>query len=133
MLERRLYFHIDWLLIAAIGALCAIGLTMIYSTTGGPSRIYWTQIYAIGLGIGAMFVRSLTIMLVEQGTLTSYRYLEHGAFYAIIALGVIMFLKTIMHVPEAVTGLIGAAFIGLSFYDSVRHNRRQAALARQRR
>ena len=51
-------------------------------------------IIAIGLGIGAMFVRSLTIMLVEQGTLTEYRYLEHGAFYAIIALGVIMFLKT---------------------------------------
>ena len=89
-------------------------------------------VIAIGLGIGAMFVRSLTIMLVDQGTLTSYRYLEHGAFYAIIALGVIMFLKTIIHVPEAVTGLIGAAFIGLSFYDSVRHNRRQAALARTR-
>ena len=57
-------------------------------------------IIAIGLGIGAMFVRSLTIMLVEQGTLTEYRYLEHGAFYAIIALGVIMFLKTVMHVPR---------------------------------
>ena len=69
-------------------------------------------VIAIGLGIGAMFVRSLTIMLVEQGTLTEYRYLEHGAFYAIIALGVIMFLKTVMPFPEAVTGLVGAAFIG---------------------
>jgi uncharacterized protein len=87
-------------------------------------------VIAIGLGIGAMFVRSLTIMMVDHGTLTSYRYLEHGAFYAIIALGVIMFLKTIMPIPEAVTGLIGAAFIGLAFFDSVRHNRRQAALAR---
>ena len=85
-------------------------------------------IIAIGLGIGAMFVRSLTIMLVNQGTLTEYRYLEHGAFYAIIALGVIMFLKTIMHIPEAITGLIGAAFIGLAFWDSVRHNRRQRLL-----
>lgn len=81
-------------------------------------------IIAIGLGIGAMFVRSLTIMLVEKGTLTEYRYLEHGAFYAIIALGAIMFLKTTMHVPEAVTGLIGAAFIGVSFWHSVRANRR---------
>jgi len=81
-------------------------------------------IIAIGLGIGAMFVRSLTIMLVEKGTLTEYRYLEHGAFYAIIALGVIMFLKTIMHVPEAITGLIGAAFIGVSFWHSVRANKR---------
>lgn len=84
-------------------------------------------VIAIGLGIGAMFVRSLTIMLVEKGTLTEYRYLEHGAFYAIIALGVIMFLKTIMHVPEAITGLIGAAFIGVSFWHSVRANKRSHA------
>jgi hypothetical protein len=84
-------------------------------------------IIAIGLGIGAMFVRSLTIMLVNKGTLTQFRYLEHGAFYAIVALGVIMFVKTIYHVPEAVTGLIGAAFIGLSLWDSVRYNRREQA------
>jgi hypothetical protein len=87
-------------------------------------------IIAIGLGIGAMFVRSLTIMLVNKGTLTQFRYLEHGAFYAIVALGVIMFVKTIYHVPEAVTGLIGAAFIGLSLWDSVRYNRREAAAGR---
>lgn len=80
-------------------------------------------IIAIGLGIGAMFVRSLTIMLVDRGTLTEYRYLEHGAFYAIIALGVIMFLKTFTHIPEVVTGLIGAAFIGLSFWSSILYNR----------
>jgi hypothetical protein len=84
-------------------------------------------VIAIGLGIGAMFVRSLTIMLVHKGTLTQFRYLEHGAFYAIVALGVIMFIKTIYHVPEAVTGLIGAAFIGLSLWDSVRYNRREQA------
>lgn len=81
-------------------------------------------IIAIGLGIGAMFVRSLTIMFVEQETLTSYRYLEHGAFYAIIALAVIMFLKTVMHVPEVVTGLIGAGFIVAAVIDSIRYNRR---------
>lgn len=81
-------------------------------------------VIAIGLGVGAMFVRSLTIMLVNKGTLTEYRYLEHGAFYAIVALGVIMFLKTLIHVPEAITGLIGAGFIGLSLWDSIRYNRR---------
>lgn len=80
-------------------------------------------IIAIGLGIGAMFVRSLTILLVDRGTLMQYRYLEHGAFYAIIALGVIMFVKTFAHVPEVLTGLIGAAFIGLSFWSSIRYNR----------
>jgi rod shape determining protein RodA len=54
MFERRLYFHIDWLLIGAVYALCALGLAMIYSATGGPTSIYWTQVYAIGLGIVAM-------------------------------------------------------------------------------
>jgi len=81
-------------------------------------------IIAIGLGIGAMFVRSLTIMLVERETLTSYRYLEHGAFYAILALAVMMFLGAVTHIPEVATGLIGAGFIVTAFLDSIRYNRR---------
>jgi hypothetical protein len=80
-------------------------------------------VIAIGLGVGAMFVRSLTIMLVEEGTLTQYRYLEHGAFWAIIALGTIMFLQTVIEIPEVVTGLIGAGFIAVAFWSSLRHNR----------
>ena len=80
-------------------------------------------IIAIGLGIGAMFVRSLTIMLVERETLASYRYLEHGAFWAIIALAIMMFLNVIIHIPEVVTGLIGGAFIVFAFIDSIRYNR----------
>jgi rod shape determining protein RodA len=54
MFERRLYHHIDWTLIGAIFSICAIGLVMIYSATGGPSRVYWTQIYAVALGVLAM-------------------------------------------------------------------------------
>lgn len=80
-------------------------------------------IIALGLGIGAMFVRSMTIMLVDRGTLTEYRYLEHGAFYAIIALAAIMLLSVRFEIPETVTGLIGAGFIGLAFLASVRGNR----------
>ena len=81
-------------------------------------------VIAIGLGVGAMFVRSLTIMLVERETLASYRYLEHGAFYAIIALALMMFLNAVEHIPEVITGLIGGAFIVAAFIDSVRYNRR---------
>jgi hypothetical protein len=80
-------------------------------------------IIAIGLGVGAMFVRSLTVMLVEEGTLESYRFLEHGAFYAIGALALLMLVGTVTVVPEAVTGLIGAAFIGLALWSSIRYNR----------
>lgn len=77
----------------------------------------------IGLGIGAMFVRSLTIFLVRKGTLEQYIYLEHGAHYGIGALAVIMLITMYVHVPEIVTGLIGITFIGLSLWSSIRHNR----------
>jgi uncharacterized protein len=73
---------------------------------------------AIGLGIGAMFVRSLTIMLVDLGTLNKYRYLEHGAFWAIGALAVLMIIGTFKSVPEIATGLIGFIFIAMAFISS---------------
>ena len=60
MFERRLYYHIDWGLLAAILALCGLGVAMIYSTTFDPtrgtSRMYVTQMYAIVLGLVAMGV-----------------------------------------------------------------------------
>ena len=83
-------------------------------------------VIALGLSIGAMFVRSMTVHLVRQGTLSEYRYLEHGAFWAIIVLGAIMLISPVFEIPETVTGLIGAILIGLSFLWSVRHNRREA-------
>lgn len=82
---------------------------------------------AIGLGIGAMYVRSMTIMLVERQTLAEFRYLEHGAFWSILALSVVMFVQTLVHVPEIITGLAGAGLIGLAFLSSIRHNRRAPA------
>lgn len=78
----------------------------------------------IGLAIGAMFVRSMTIFLVEKGTLNEFVFLEHGAHYAIGALALIMLVSTKHHVPEVVTGLIGVAFIGASLWHSVLHRRK---------
>ncbi|RDC59816.1 hypothetical protein HME9302_01011 [Alteripontixanthobacter maritimus] len=83
-------------------------------------------VIALGLSIGAMFVRSMTIHLVKKGTLAEYRFLEHGAFWAIIALGAIMLLSAKFHIPETITGLIGATLIGISLWWSVRHNRAEA-------
>lgn len=82
---------------------------------------------AIGLGVGAMFVRSFTLLLVDKGTLNEYQFLEHGAFWAIGALAVIMFIGVHVHIPETVTGLIGAVLIGLALWSSVRHNKRNPA------
>lgn len=80
---------------------------------------------AIGLGIGAFYVRAMTIMLVERRTLAQFRYLEHGAFYSILVLSVIMFAQSLWHIHEMVTGLLGAALIGLALVSSIRHNRRE--------
>jgi len=79
---------------------------------------------AIGLGIGAMYVRSVTIMLVEMGALAKFRYLEHGAFYSILVLALIMFAQSFVHIPEVITGLIGVVLIVLSLRSSLAHNRR---------
>lgn len=79
---------------------------------------------AIGLGIGAMFVRSFTLMLVEKGTLSELRYLEHGAFWAIGALAVVMLLAPVLEVPDAATGGVAAALIVLAGLHSLLANRR---------
>jgi len=81
-------------------------------------------IIALGLGAGAMFVRSFTLLLVERGTLDTYRYLEHGAFWAVGALAAIMLGGVEFHIPEAITGLLGAALIVWALGSSVRANRR---------
>ncbi|OON76677.1 DUF475 domain-containing protein [Streptomyces tsukubensis] len=82
---------------------------------------------ALGLGIGAMYVRSLTVYLVRQGTLDDYVYLEHGAHYAIGALAVILLVTIQYQINEVITGLVGVVLIGASFWSSVRRNKRLAA------
>jgi len=79
----------------------------------------------IGLGIGAMFVRSLTIYMLRNKTLAEYRYLEHGAHYAILALAIIMLCKIFFHIDEIIIGTLGVRFIAVSAYHSVKANRVQ--------
>lgn len=75
---------------------------------------------AIGLGIGAVYVRTMTIMLVERRTLAAFRSLEHGALGSILALSLVMFASARVHVPEIVTGLVGATLIGTALLASIR-------------
>ncbi|UGQ14077.1 DUF475 domain-containing protein [Yinghuangia sp. ASG 101] len=79
---------------------------------------------ALGLGIGAMYVRSLTVYLVRKGTLDDYVYLEHGAHYAIGALAAILLVTIGTHINEVITGLIGVILIGAAFASSVVRNKR---------
>jgi rod shape determining protein RodA len=83
MFERRLYFHIDWALLAAIFALCGIGVIMIYSTTSDPTRtshLWVTQLYGIGLGLLAM---AFTLTL-DYRTFTDKSHLIYIGLLAVL-------------------------------------------------
>jgi uncharacterized protein len=102
------------------------GVTGAFAITSDPIVI------ALGLGlVGSMFVRSITIYLVQQEALDRYVYLEHGAHWAIGALAVIMLLsiEPRLEVPDPVTALLGVVFIGAAFTWSVLRNRRRARSA----
>jgi hypothetical protein len=84
----------------------------------------------VGLGLGALFIRSLTLMLSREKALDQLVYLEHGAHYAIGALGLLMLASIWLghqgvHLPEWVTGLIGVVLLALSLADSLRQRRRR--------
>lgn len=81
-------------------------------------------IIMIGLGVGAFWIRSLTVYLVRQGTLDEYAYLEHGAHWAIGALAVILLVTIKYEISEIITGLIGVVFIAVAFVNSIQRNRR---------
>jgi rod shape determining protein RodA len=93
MFERRLYHHIDWALVAAIFALCAIGVVMIYSTTSDPTRaashLWATQLYAIGLGVIAM----LFTMSIDYRAFTDKSHLIYSGL--IVVLVYVMFFGTV--------------------------------------
>lgn len=84
-------------------------------------------IIMFGLAVGAMVVRCLTVYLVKRGTLDVYRYLEHGAMYAICALALIMLSSTFVHLPEVAVGLISISFIVLAVISSIRANKKEEA------
>jgi len=81
-------------------------------------------VIALGLGVGAFWIRSLTLYLVRKGTLSEYVYLDHGAHWAIGVLAVIMIAQVRYQVPEVVTGLTGVGFIGLALVSSIAERRR---------
>lgn len=66
---------------------------------------------AVGLGIGALYVRVITVHMLKAGVLDNYKYLEHGAHYAIGILAILLFVSLKIHVSEVVTGLAGMIFV----------------------
>ena len=76
-------------------------------------------IIAVGLGIGALYVRVITIHMLRHGVLDQYRYLEHGAHYAIGILAVLLLVSLKFHVSEIFTGLVGLVFVATAVIQSV--------------
>ena len=79
----------------------------------------------LGLAIGAAYIRCLTVFVVRRGTLNEYRYLEHGAYYAIGALATLLFVQVWRDVPDVLTAAIGAMIILAAVIASVLSKRRQ--------
>lgn len=119
----------DGVIKAGLAGFCYLELLdMVFSGDSTIAAFVFSNylpIITIGLSIGALFVRSMTIHLVDSGKLVEYRFLEHGAFYAIIVLTGIMFLSAIgIHLPEWVTGLLSMTMIALAVWRSMVHNKR---------
>lgn len=79
----------------------------------------------IGLGIGALYVRVITVHMLRHGVLDQYKYMEHGAHYAIGILAAIMLLSLKFEIPEVVAGLAGLAFVGTAVLHSYLELKRQ--------
>lgn len=82
---------------------------------------------ALGLGVGALWVRSMTVFMVRKGTLKNYIYLEHGAHYTVTVLAFVLLASAFFELPEVVTGTVGIGFIIASIIAS-----RQAFKARSK-
>ena len=74
---------------------------------------------AIGLAIGALFVRAMTIHILHKGILGKFVYMEHGAHYAIGLLAIMMLISLTHKLPEAVTGLTGITVIAIAIIHSI--------------
>ncbi len=97
------------------------GVIAAFAITSNP------LIIAIGLSIGALYVRTFTIVMVKKGSLDAYIFLEHGAFWAIGLLAIVMFVSISFHVPEVVSGGLGLVIIGAAFFHSLQHQKKHKA------
>lgn len=129
------YFHekhkavtrqVGWAALASFLYLEVLDASFSFDSVIGAFAITSSVLLIItGLGAGAIWVRSLTIYLLRSGTLTKYRYLEHGAHWAILALGIMMILKLYgIELPEWIVGSLGLVFIGTAVLSSILEKRR---------
>ncbi len=81
-------------------------------------------IIALGLGVGAMYVRSMTVYLVDHGALDEIEYMEHGAHWAIGVLAGMLLLTLKYEIADWAIGLIGLVFVSASILHSLHVKKR---------
>ena len=96
------------------------------SVMGGFSVTVDIALITLGLAIGAGYIRSLTVYVVRKGTLEEYRYLEHGAYYSIALLAVLLLWEVWRDVPDWITACTGAVVITAAWLTSIWAAKRQA-------
>ena len=80
-------------------------------------------IIMLGLGAGAFAVRNLTILMVDRGTISEYKYLEHGAMWSVGFLAISMIVQIFMHLPHGLIIAFAIIPIAIAFIHSVRENK----------
>lgn len=111
--------YVGWSAVLALAYLEILDASFSFDSVLGAFAITNKVILiAIGLGIGALWVRNLTVYMVRRGVLNSYKYLEHGAHYAILVLAIALLLSIFINVPDFVTGVAGLGIIAASYYSS---------------
>ena len=101
-------------------------IDMSFSLDGVLGAFAITQnivIIMLGLGIGAMAVRSLTIFMVEREVVSKYIYLEHGAMWSIGLLSLSMIVQIFHHLPPMLITTFAIVPIGLAFIHSIYKNK----------
>lgn len=101
-------------------------IDMSFSLDGVLGAFAVTQniiIIMLGLGIGAMAVRSLTIYMVEKNVVAKYIYLEHGAMWSIGFLALSMIIQIFYHLPSMLITTFAIIPISLAFIHSIYKNR----------
>jgi hypothetical protein len=93
------------------------------SVMGGFSVTVDIALFSIGLGVGAAYVRSLTVFLVRKKALDRYVYLEHGAYYSIGVLAVLLLVEIGKDVPDWFASLAGTSMIAAAYVHSVVRSR----------
>lgn len=101
------------------------------SVMGAFSVTLDIALITIGLAIGAAYIRCLTVYVVRRGSLDEYRYLEHGAYYAIGMLAVLLLIQVWRDVPDVLTAGAGAATIIAAIASSVWVRKRQERAQRR--